>query len=279
VNPTINVSGNSAPTISAPVILSNNTTITTTASGDSLLISGGISGGSGLAKSGAGTLTLSGTNAYTGTTTVNAGTLQITGTGSLTATTAVNINNGGTLLLTATGASNPLNTGAAVTVGGGTSGTLSMQGVSNSTGTSAGALTLSNNSIIDFGTGSGNTLTFASLASLGTSISIWNWSGSYYSIGANTDTGADTAQDRLLFSTGSFTNGALFSQITFFSDNGSTVIGQGESIAFGGGGFEIVAVPEPTTVLGGLLLLGLIGYRERRRVGGLVRRFMKKQVA
>jgi hypothetical protein len=37
-------------------------------------------------------------------------------------------------------------------------------------------------------------------------------------------------------------------------------------------------VPEPATILGGLALVGLIGYRERRRLGSLLQRFMKKQV-
>jgi len=35
------------------------------------------------------------------------------------------------------------------------------------------------------------------------------------------------------------------------------------------GYFEIVAVPEPTTVLGAMGLLAFIAYRERRRLGRL----------
>lgn len=40
-------------------------------------------------------------------------------------------------------------------------------------------------------------------------------------------------------------------------------LGDGRQISFGGNQ-ELVPVPEPTTILGGLALLGLVGYRERR---------------
>ena len=40
------------------------------------------------------------------------------------------------------------------------------------------------------------------------------------------------------------------------------------AIAFdrGGGLYEIVPIPEPTTILGALVLVGLVGFRERRRL-------------
>ena len=64
-------------TISANVILANDTTLNA-ASGTELNISGAVSGsGSGLTKEGAGTATLSGDNTYTGQTVVSDGTLQI----------------------------------------------------------------------------------------------------------------------------------------------------------------------------------------------------------
>jgi len=53
-------------------------------------------------------------------------------------------------------------------------------------------------------------------------------------------------------------------QISFFDDAG-VYRGTGQEISFGGTQ-ELVPIPEPTTVLGGLLLVGLIGYRERRRL-------------
>ena len=58
----------------------------------------------------------------------------------------------------------------------------------------------------------------------------------------------------------------------FFSDAGSTALGsQAGQISFGGNQ-ELVPVPEPTTIFGALALLGLVGYRERRRLGALLRR-------
>ncbi|HEV7401991.1 MAG TPA: autotransporter-associated beta strand repeat-containing protein, partial [Chthoniobacteraceae bacterium] len=78
VNPTVTVSGNSAPTISAPITLANNANVNTVAAGDSLTVSSVISGtGTGITKSGAGSLVFTGANNYTGSTVVNAGTLQV----------------------------------------------------------------------------------------------------------------------------------------------------------------------------------------------------------
>ena len=54
-------------------------------------------------------------------------------------------------------------------------------------------------------------------------------------------------------------------QIHFFSGAGSGVLGDGRQISFGGNQ-ELVPVPEPTTIFGALALVGLVGYRERRRL-------------
>ena len=87
-------------TISANVILADDTTLNA-ASGTTLNISGGVSGsGKGLTKAGAGAATLSGNNSYTGATTVNGGTLVA---GSSTAlgsgAGALTVNNGSKLAL------------------------------------------------------------------------------------------------------------------------------------------------------------------------------------
>lgn len=79
------------------------------------------------------------------------------------------------------------------------------------------------------------------------------------------DPGGNTT-DRLIFLTGSssaFVSAFDQSDISF---NG--VFGY-HAIDFGGGGFEIVAVPEPssTALLGAMALIGLIGFRERMRFG------------
>jgi autotransporter-associated beta strand protein len=79
-------------------IASGKTLTVTNGSGDTLNLSGNISGAGSLTKSGIGTLTLSGTNNYSGNTTVSAGTLSIAGDANLgTATLALN---GGTLDIT-----------------------------------------------------------------------------------------------------------------------------------------------------------------------------------
>jgi MYXO-CTERM domain-containing protein len=45
--------------------------------------------------------------------------------------------------------------------------------------------------------------------------------------------------------------------------------GTGYQIIGSDGNFEIVPVPEPSAVFGALALLGLAGYRERRRAAAL----------
>jgi len=76
---TANISATSGGhTISAPLQLDNNGSVAVTNLGDTLTVSGAISGsGMTLTKTGAGTLALSGTNSYDGTTTISGGTLQI----------------------------------------------------------------------------------------------------------------------------------------------------------------------------------------------------------
>jgi autotransporter-associated beta strand protein len=240
----------------------------TTSSFSGTITDGGVGKTLAITKVGTGTLTLSSTNNYLGATTVSAGTLVATG--SLSGTTQVTVSNGATLVLNAAGSTNALNASALVTVGGGTSGTLSLQGVSGSTGTSAGALSLASNSVINFGTGDSNTLTFASLASLGSGITIENWTGSLYGIGAGqTDSGVVT-QDRLVFSSGAgfgLTDGLSLPQFSFLDDTGA-FLGFGQAISYAGG-FEIVPIPEPTTaaLIGSVALCAL--FSRRRRNSGL----------
>lgn len=188
-------------------------------------------GSSGLTKSGAGILTLSAANTYSGATAVNAGTLLL-------------------------GASNVIGNASAVTLGGGT---LSTGGFSDT----LGALTLTADSTIDFGAGHASELNFTTLTLGSNNLNIWNWTTTN---GFIPDSGAagDGLRDRLLFtSLGSLSAGEL-SQIHFFSGAGSGALGDGRQISFGGNQ-ELVPVPEPTTIFGALSLVGLVGYRERRR--------------
>ncbi len=84
-------------TISTPITLASNATVALTNPGDSLTVSGIISGSTrGLTKNGLGTLTLTGANGYAGATIVAGGTLSI-GVGGSLANSAVTVQSGGTL--------------------------------------------------------------------------------------------------------------------------------------------------------------------------------------
>jgi autotransporter-associated beta strand protein len=226
-----------------------------------------------LNKDGAGTLTLSSsTGTLAGALNAGGGELQLTGT--LSGVTAVNVNNGGTLLLGGS-STNRLSDTVPVTLGdGSSSGTLGFLAGASGASETLGALTLNLDSVIDFGTGSGNTLTFSSITLNPNfnSLKIYNWSGGGYPGTATNDPGTDLNQDRLLFTSLTGLTSTQLGQITFYSDNGLTQIGSGVSeITFGAGGqAELVPVPEPSTWVAGGLLLGLLGYRERRRLRTLL---------
>jgi autotransporter-associated beta strand protein len=227
--------------------------------------SAAITGTGSLTQAGSGTTTLNAANSYSGATTITGGTLEVATGGSLTGTTAISIT-GGTLLLSTDVAIN--NTSANVSLG--TGGTLALSSGLGSISETLGTLTLSDNSTLDFGdTGTGNTLNFTNVILNGFTLTVAHWSGSYPP-GATDDTGTPPDnQDRLLFSGLSLQSGDL-DRISFTNDDGA-FIGTGQQISFGGSSeiVPIAAVPEPTTILGGLALLGLVGYRERRRIKGL----------
>ncbi len=226
--------------------------------------SGAILGRLSLTKSGAGQLALTGANAFTGNTVVSRGILAVDPS-ALAATAAINVTSGGTLLLTGDG--ERINDGANLTLGGGR---LSMEGISDQT-ENLGALILSASSIVDFGSGSGNTLAFRSLNLGANTLSIYNWSGAHY-FNTASDPGTPALQDRLLFANDTGLVG-VSPQLLFFSDAGTTLIGNGKQVLFGSpvSAVEIVPIPEPGSVLTGVCLLGLIGWRERRRSGRLLR--------
>jgi autotransporter-associated beta strand protein len=238
--------------------LSNTGTITgagsnlTVGGSGNTVINSAIGTGSGaLTKDGIGTLTLGAVNTYTGTTTVNAGTLKVDTSAALTNTSNVTVNTGGTLLLSGTN-NDKINNAATVTLNGGT---ITLGG-SASLDERVGALTLSSSSIIDFGgLAAGEILRFAdsqgSTWNPSAVLSIYNWTSGY---------------DHLYF--GSVANTGLTSgqipQIKFYSDGGQTLL---SSPAFGPNAGEISPVPEASTVLVGLILCSMVGYRERRRLG------------
>jgi len=226
-------------------------------------------------------------NTYTGSTTVSGsggtGTLEVTG--KLSGTTAVTVNNSGTLLLNNTtggpaGVSDIIKSGNAdLTVGSTGTNTVKIgDTLQGNTQSFKGTLTLSGNSILDLGALDTNTFSFnnATLASFGGSIKVYNWSGANYGIGETADHGTAT-DDRIFIGSDLFGQNSQITNISFFSDSGSTLIGAGMQVSFSGG-FEIVPVPEPATtaLLGAVALCALIGYRERRRFAGIGRRTARK---
>ena len=225
--------------------------------GDTLTISGGISGSGGVTKNGTGTLVLSGSNSFTGATTVNAGTLQATATNALGSTSSVVVNTGGSLLVTV---GNAINNSASMTLAGGT---LAMNGTFNE---SVGALTLTANSIIDL-EGFDGTLTFSGLGdwSANTTLSITNWSGvNKY----GTPVGSGVANRHVVFANTTGLNSYL-DRISFYSgDFGQGFAGTAFQIGLAPGPGEIAPVPEPETWVTGVLLLlggGFWLWKQRRQ--------------
>ena len=143
-----------------------------------LLISGVISSGNGLSKSGAGTMTLSGANTYTGATTISAGTLQLgdgSTTGTLSASSAISVGSGATFAVNRSSAATQGTdfSSAAITGAGGFtqagSGTTILNATNTYTGgtsVEAGTLQLVNSASGDAIRGSGHNYVVASGATL-----------------------------------------------------------------------------------------------------------------
>ena len=294
-------SNTGANTISGTITLRNGggDTIIQSDSGSSLALSGNISIGSGysgrnlvlqgastgantitgvvsnggatlgVVKSGMGTWTLSNANTYTGNTTVNAGTLALGATNAAQATAGIAINSTGTLLVSANGAlAAPA---ASTSTGNGVAGTTAStqvpltlsggtllrngNGVSLGTGLTVGvgALTLTTNSTLDFGTAGVGTLNFNGFTPNSSTLTI----ADYTRTTSTSVAGVDNVDDRLIFNQ-QLTSGQL-ADITFAGTAATEfVLGNGE--------FEVVPVPEPATILGGLLTLGMLGVNQRRRM-------------
>jgi len=217
---------------------------------NTVALANAISGTGSFNQSGAGTTRLTSlTNSYTGATNVSAGTLEIAG--SISGTTSVSLT-GGTLLLS--GSSESINDSAALSLATSTRVGFAV-GLSNRIET-FNSLDLLGNAILDFGNGNTNRFAFTSgISGLNAStLSIYNWSST------------SGSEDVLALS--NTLGDAELGNIRFFSDGaGADFLGTGGQIAFGGPAFQIVPVPEPssTALLGAAGLLGLIGFRERRR--------------
>ncbi len=223
-------------------------------------------------SSGAGGNTVfSANNTYTGSTTVSAGTLEIANTnsassGRISGTSSVIVNQGGTLLLSGSSSfTDRINDNAGMTLNANNSATvafntggLSEHGV-NANSAGIGALTLQSSSIIDLSNGA-SILAFANSSAqtwTGT-LKIYNWSG-------NPITGNGT--DQLYF--GNDATGltlAQLSQISFYSDAGTTLLGTGAWGVDLDGEVVPTAIPEPGTWIGAGLALAAIAVTQRKRL-------------
>ena len=194
----------------------------------------------------------SGNNTYTGTTAVNGGTLQLNASSgsALGQTSGISVSSGGTLLLSQ---SNQINNSANMTLAGGTIkfGSAVSEGGNSTVG--LGALTLTADSTLDFNSLAG-TITFATGFTPGTfKLNVTNWT---------------------LNSSHLYFNQDESSFLSSFTVNGLAA----QQFSLGNGFYEITAVPEPGTIAAGLAVLGLIAWRERKRLALIVRRSTKSAV-
>jgi autotransporter-associated beta strand protein len=240
-----NVLSTQSATLSGAITVNNATWDIDT--GDTLTISGAVSGNGGVTKNGGGTLTLNGTNTYNGSTVVNAGTLHAASAGALGSNNTVQVT-GGSLLVSADNALNNkfLTLNSTSIAGLAFSGNYSGR-VNN--------LTLSQNSIIDLGDGSVSIM-FDTFVMNSYTLDIYNWTGTTLWGGG---TGNDT--DKVYF--GDDLSDAALAKIYFHSGavgGGDSFLGSGFELmpqtTFDGGlGYQIIPVPEPETYATGLLLL------------------------
>lgn len=224
---------------------------------DSVTVANTINGTGTVKQAGSGATKLSGNNGFTGATTVDAGTMEAGGEGALGATSGITVNTGGTLLLSGPG--NRINNGAGLTLAGGAFKTGGTTGEGNASTVGVGNLTLVANSTLDFGTGGVASLMFTCGSFSGGILSILNWSG------AALTAGTDGLNDRLMIEGDSAERLAFLSAFSQASVSFSGFGSGYSAVQFDANHFEIVPVPEPSAVLAAFTMVGLAGWRERRR--------------
>lgn len=220
-----------------------------------------------LAKTGVGTQTLTGSNLYSGSTIVSGGILKLANTSgvALAGNSSVTLNSGGTLLM---GANNQINqatlpgikvSGGKFDAGGFYQGTGGTPAVPNSGTIGLGALTMTVTSIIDLTATS--VLHFsdssASAWTAGTTLKIYDYSGIPITGGG--------AEQILFGGSNTGLTASQLLQVSFYSDQGNTIISSG-ALILADGEIVPVAVPEPGTWVAAALSLGAIALMQRRRL-------------
>lgn len=222
----------------------NNATLTVNGAGKTMTMAGNLTGSGGLRVAGNSTtlVTLTGNNTFTQATTItNGGTLVLAGEGgnqALRSTASVTVGAGATLLLQT---SDQVRDFAQVSLSGGT--------IQRASGVNEvfGALTVSSASFLDFGTGAAGTLSFGTYTP-SSLLTIQNFDfGSTLTFKSNLS--------------GSINNGSFFA-----FENGGIASSSWDS---GTGTFTITAIPEPSTYVAALGLLGLMLWSWRRRRASL----------
>ncbi len=221
------------------------------------LLSNNIAGTGGLTNEGPGTVVLTGSNTWTGPTLVSGGTLVLSNTSGGQAaggTSSIQVDSDATLVL---GASNQIGNSTGLILNGGTFrvGT-DTAGYSETLGT----LTLNQDSVIDLGSFTGShTLTFANSSGIAwatnATLTISNWQGTAWSPGT---------AGQILFGTGGLTSAQL-SQIRWDPQGY-----EGAGLINGNG--ELTPIPEPRVYAAAIALLAAVGWRERKRLLGFLRR-------
>jgi autotransporter-associated beta strand protein len=227
------------------VLFAGNSVLTVNGAGKSMTMAGTLDGDGGLRIAGNSStlVTLTGNNTYNRATTITAGTLTVAGTGgnqALGSTSGVSIGSSGKLLLST---SNQVRDNAAITLSGGT--------IQRASGVSEvfGNLNLTTASTLDFGTGAAGTLAFGTYTP-SSLLTIQNFDfGSTLIFKSNL---SSTINNASFFS---FQNGGISS---YAWDSGTST-------------FTITAIPEPSTYLAALGLLGLMLVSQRRSLRRWIR--------
>jgi len=223
------------------------------ASGKTVAGSGQFVGSGGLTKRGLGALTLSASNNFSGPISVEEGTLELASVTSSAAGSAssVTVANGATLLLSQ---NDQVNNSASVTLSGGT--------ITRASGVSEtfGSLNLTASSFIDFGSGTEGNLTFGTYTPSDL-LTVNNFFGGNTLIFGSNLTGS--------IAVGTYDTTSYTSADGLFTINS---ISGGFTTSYSGGNFTITAIPETSTVVAAIGLVGLCLWPLRRRVWSAARR-------